>query len=155
MLSTFPIIFILFGLAIAPKSFANAGDETLEFYLAKSDLVVFGVILNKRGPTFYEEGVPNYYSEFKVDEVLKGTNELRGKTIKINIVRLAIREKYIDSYQDLIKEGGERIVFLKEIPQNENPAWRTADVWFGVQYPSSTMGDAIKRLTKEEKNIEQ
>ena len=146
---------ILISLALPRVSFSDAGDETLEYYLSKSDLVVLGVILNQNGPIFYEEGVPNYYSDVKIDYVLKGNNELRGKTIKINIVRLAAREKYTENYIDLIKEGEERIFFLKKIPQNRNPAWRTADVWFGVQYPSSTMADAIKRLTKEEKNIEQ
>ena len=146
------IVTIVFSLVLTKEVFSGGGDETLAFYLSKSDLVVLGVILNRKGPTYWEEGVPNYYTEFKVDEVLKGNDKLQGSMIKINIIRLQIREKY--SYLDLIKEGGKRIIFLKKIPQ-DNPAWETADVWFGVQYPSSTMARAIKRLTKKQKNIEQ
>ena len=144
---------ILFSLTLAQEAFPDAGDETLEFYLARSDLVVSGIMLNLRGPTFFEEGGANYYSKFKIKDVLKGNDEFRGKTIRINIVRIVIQEKY--TYLDLIKEGEERIVFLRKIPRNQNPSWRTADVWFGVQYPSSTMVRAIKRLAKKEKNIEQ
>jgi hypothetical protein len=47
----------------------------------------------------------------------------------------------------LIKKGGECILFLKDFPAAK-PSLKTADFWFGVQYPSALMGRSLKRLSK-------
>ena len=144
-------IFILACALLAPTlSFADASDDTLKFYLSKSDLVVQGTILNEPAGLFDEAGVPNYYCEFSVSDVLKGDSELKGKTIKVNIIRFEMDKK---DHHPLIKKNAECILFLKKTKGNV-PSLETADFWFGVHHPSPWMARSLKRLAKE-KSVEQ
>ncbi len=124
---------------------ADSSDDTLEFYLSKSDLVVLGTIVKDPFVIFSEEGVPNYICDFKVRDVLKGNAKLKGQTIKVNIKRFEMDEK---DKHPLIKKDSECILFLKM--RDGVPSWETADFWFGIQYPSPTMAKSLKRLAKEE-----
>lgn len=112
---------------------ADTSDDTLEFYLDKSDLVVLGTIASEVGADFSELGVPNYICEFKVSDVLKGDKDLKGQTIKVNIKCFEMDKK---DKHPLIKKGSECILFLKE-PKGEFSLYVTADFWFGIQYPPS------------------
>ena len=143
LISVFAICAIL-----APTiALTDSSDDTLKFYLSKSDLVILGTILNQPGAVIDEVGVPNYYCDFKVTDVLKGDATLKGKTIRVNIVRFEGDKK---DHHPLIKKDAECILFLKK-EENNFPFWETADFWFGVQYPSPWMARSLKRLAEEEK----
>jgi len=120
-------------------------SETLPYYLAKSDLIVAGEILNEPGPVIDEEGVPNYYCDFAVSSVLKGNSSLAGTTIRVDIVRFEAHEK---DHLPLIKKGGECILFLKKT--ENTPAWETADFWFGVQPRNQAMEERLTELDQQE-----
>ena len=126
---------------------ADAGDDTLKFYLSKSNLVIKGKINTEPLGTVDELGVPNYICEFKVADVLKGDGKLKGKTININIMRFEMDKK---DRHPLIRKDAECILFLKKPPKGSVPQWVTADFWFGVQHPSPWMAKSLKRLAKKE-----
>ena len=125
---------------------ADDSDDTLKFYLSKSDLVVLGRILNDPLAISGRDGVPNYICEFKVSDVLKGDEKLKGETIRVNIVRRELNKK---DKHPLIKKDAECILFLKKA-DNAMPSWETADFWFGIQYPSPVMAKSLKRLAAPE-----
>lgn len=122
---------------------ADSGDDTLQLFLSKSDLVVLGTIVTEPEVIFSEKGVPNHLCEFKVAEVCKGDAGLKGKTIRINIQRFESDKK---DRHPLIKKDGECILFLKKEAPGTVPSWVTADFWFGVQHPFTSMVKSLKRL---------
>lgn len=124
----------------------DSGDHTLKAFLSKSDLVVTGAITSEPIGINHELGVPNYISEFRVKDVLKGDGSLKDQSIKVNIQRFEMDPK---DKHPLIKKDGECILFLKNAAPN-TPSWVTADFWFGVQYPSPWMARSLKRLAAEE-----
>jgi hypothetical protein len=126
-------------------AWADSSDDTLEFFLRKSDLVVIGQIKNEPSAIIKEVGVLNYVCDFEVSDVLKGDKTLNAKTIKINIVRFEMNEK---DRNPLIRKDSECIVFLKMQPDGNAPRWETADFWFGIQNPSPWMAKSVKRLGK-------
>ena len=126
---------------------ADDSDDTLKFYLEKSDLVVLGTIIELWGIPMHGKGVVQPWTyEFRVTDVLKGDNDLKGKAIKFDIPRFMKDEKDVDP---LLKKGSECIVFLKD---SGDSSWETADIWFGVHYPSPTMVESIKRLVRDDQN---
>ena len=120
----------------------NNSDNTLKFFLSKSELVVLGKITTDPDAFEDEMGVVNYTCEFKVQDVLKGDAGLKGRVIKVDIIRFERDEK---DKNPLIKKGGQCILFLKSDKQSAW-SWSTADFWFGVQPPSPAMAHALKRL---------
>lgn len=135
---------------LSKEKSADSSDDTLKFYLSKSDFVVRGTIANHPEAIFDEIGVPNYYCEFKIADVLKGDAKLKDKTLKLNIMRFEMDKK---DRHPLIKKDAECIVFLKKQTKGTVPHWFTADFWFGIQHPSPWMAKSLKRLAKE-KNVE-
>ncbi len=127
---------------------ADSSDDTLEFYLSKSDVVLRGTILNGPAGVIDESGVPNFYCEFKVSDVLKGDAKLNGTTVKVNIVRFEMDKK---DHHPLIKKDAECILFLKQ-SKNNVPSLKTADFWFGVQHPFPWLARSLKRLAKEQES---
>ncbi len=128
-----------------PKVSNSGADDTLKYYLSKSDLAVHGIIVSEPLAAFREAGVPNYICDFKVSDVLKGDASLKGKTIRVHIIRFEMDEK---DRHPLLKKDGECILFLKGASPDV-PSWVTADFWFGVQYPSPCMASSLKRLAAE------
>ncbi len=128
-----------------PKVSNSGADDTLKYYLSKSDLAVHGIIVSEPLAAFREAGVPHYNCDFKVSDVLKGDASLKGKTIRVHIIRFEMDEK--DRHPHL-KKDGECILFLKGASPDV-PSWVTADFWFGVQYPSPCMASSLKRLAAE------
>jgi hypothetical protein len=125
--------------------FADTDDDTLQFYLEKSDLVVLGTIVELWGIPFDGVGVVQPWTyELRVAEVLKGDGDLKGKTIKFDIRHFMEDEKDVDP---LLKKGNECIVFLRD---DGDDGWITADIWFGIHYPSPTMVKSLKRLAAQE-----
>jgi len=125
---------------------ADSSDDTLKFYLKKSDLVVLGTIKSDLIGVSEEVGVLNYVCEFKVAEVLKGDPELKSKTIHVNIMRFELDPK---DKHPLIRKDADCILFLKQEGEGTIPNWITTDFWFGIQQPSPSMAKSLKRLAAE------
>lgn len=129
-----------------PAGFADTDDDTLRFYLSKSELVVTGEITTEPSCYTREAGVPEYSCEFKIAEVLKGDDILNGETIRVTIRRFESGPK---DRHPLVEQGAECILFLDDTERG-HPAYVTADFWFGVQRPSASLVRSLKRLTEEQ-----
>src|SRR5262249_24329833 len=129
-------------LALGTPAFADDSDETLRFFLSKSDLVVLGEITSKPDGIVDEKGVWNYVCDFRIAEVLKGQKP-GADTIRINIVRIELNN---ENRLPELKKGGKCILFLKKAGVGVEPAWQSADSWFGFQRPSPWMARSLKRL---------
>ena len=135
------IIFVMLPALVA----ADADDDTLEFYLKKSELVVVGTIVELWGiPWDGEKVVQPWTYELKISDVIRGGDSLKGKSIKFSIRHFMKVEKDVDP---LLEKGSEIIVFLKD---DGDGGWETADIWFGIHFPSPTMIESLKRLASEE-----
>jgi hypothetical protein len=133
-------------LVLAGPAFADDSDETLQYFLSKSALVVLGEITSQPRGIVTEDGVVNYICDFRIAEVLKGKKP-NADTITINIVRF---ERVNEDRLPELKKGGKCILFLKNARPGEKPAWRTADFWFGFQAPSPWMAKSLKRLAEQD-----
>lgn len=140
------IIALLTFFSIIFQAYANESDDTLKFYLSKSSLVVFGTITSNPTAISEEAGVINHYCEFKIQNVLKGNQNLENQVIKINIQRFESKEK---DKHPLVKKDSECIVFLKK-PIPNAISWVTSDFWFGVQNPSPWMIRSLQKLSSAE-----
>lgn len=130
---------------------ADSSDDTLKFYLGKSDVVVLGKIKSMPFGVMGEAGVVNYSCDFEVLDVLKNAatqpdQTSAGKTIRISIVRF---ESDQTDRHPLITQGAKCIAFLKREPGANVPRWSTADFWFGIQQPIPTMAKSLERVAKE------
>ena len=120
-------------------------EDTLRFYLAKSDCVVLATFTEVMGFTTDPETL-HYVCKISVTEVYKGDTHLNGVTTNVSIWRY---EHGVGDQHPCLKEGGKCILFLRrEANTNTVPRLRSADMWFGVQCPSTRMGDSIKRLSQ-------
>ena len=117
---------------------ADDSDDTLRFYLSKSDLVISGSITSEPIGLSSESGVVGYGCDFTVVDVLAGDVSVKGKTIKVTIGRF---ESDAKDKHPLVKKGSECILFLK--------GQGTTDYWFGIQQLSPSMVKSLKRLAKE------
>ena len=135
------------GLAfvLAAPCLGDDGDDTLNFYLSRSDLVVRGEIVSHPVGLVLESAVVNYICDVRIAEVFKGKGP-GTDTIAVTIVRFELEEG--DMLPDL-KKGGQGVLFLKAADAGATPAWRTADVWFGFQRPAPWMVRSLKRLAEE------
>ena len=131
---------ILVGLFSGVSVRADDGDDTLKFFLSKSDLVVAGKITTEPVARTFEAFVPNYLCEFKVDDIAKGDQKLKGQTIKVNIKRF---EQVDQDKHPFVKKDAACILFLKS---TSGGSWETADFWFGVQSPGPWMMRSLQRL---------
>ncbi|MCH7725931.1 MAG: hypothetical protein IH991_05540 [Planctomycetes bacterium] len=134
-------------LSFATPVIADDGDDTLRFYLSKSDLVVRGVIVSTPIGEIDEVGVVNYICEFKIAEVLKGKKPSKSP-MAVNVIRFEMGK---DDRVPFLKKGGKCILFLKQARRGTIPAWHTVDMWFGIQRPSPWMVRSLKRLAGEKK----
>ena len=66
------IVFPLACLLLYATVVADSSDDTLSFFLSKSELVVVGKIASEPMGVYSEAGVPNYICAFEISEVLKG-----------------------------------------------------------------------------------
>jgi len=132
-------------------AFADESDDTLRFYLSKSDLVVLGTIVTEPIGLSGEAGVVNYVCDFKISEVCKGDAGLQGKTVWVNIGRFEADKKDI---HPLVKKDAEALLFLKKTSGEAGPHWGTADFWFGVQRPMPWMARSLARLAGTAKKDE-
>ena len=139
------LLFLALMLLPAFACHADESDDTLKFYLSKSDVIVVGEIASDILAVCDEAGVPNYICEFKVADVIKGDESLKEKTIKVNIMRFEMDK---EDKHPLIKKDSKCILFLKKT-ENSTPSYNTADFWFGIQHPFPWMIKSLKRLASE------
>lgn len=132
---------VLFGILAAS---AGEGDDTLRFFLAKSDLVVSGTISSNSIVVTTGSGIHYYLFEFQVDDVLKGEVGLKGKLIQVSIKRFEGGRNW--KGHPLLKDGAQCILFLRGVKPPSLPAWREADPWFSVQPANLSMSESLKRL---------
>ncbi|HEV3255428.1 MAG TPA: hypothetical protein VG013_00985 [Gemmataceae bacterium] len=134
---------LAFGLMLvfAASAAADGGDDTLRFFLSKSDLVVVGTVTSDPAGVEKEAGVVNYHCRVAVSEVLKGKVSTKGE-LAVNIIRFESAEEDKLPY---LKKGAKCILFLKSADPKTS-SWETADVWFGVQQFSPWMARSLKRL---------
>ena len=141
-------ILSLLVLIILPSVYCMANDsyDTLRYYLSKSELVLFGTIVNEPVGLIDEEGVVNYITDFMVKEVLKGETIISGDTLKVNIIR---HELSPEDRLPLIRQHSDCILFLNKARKGDIPEWLTSDFWFAVQYPSLSLATSLKQLNQE------
>lgn len=138
------------GLALVLPGLVVASDpeETLRFYLAKSDVVALGEFTTEPVGKRVNEEFRHYQADFKITQVLKwdAPGETRiGETIKVHIL--------LDAEEALpeLKKGGKCMLFLECYDQEPTPSYITADIWFGVQRPSPGLAKSLSRLATEQK----
>ncbi len=123
---------------------AEEGDDTLRFFLAKSDLVVSGTINSNSIVVTTDPGAPNYLFDFQVDDVLNGEVGLKGKLIQVSIKRFEGGRNW--KGHPLLRDGAQCILFLRGVNPPSVPAWREADPWLSVQPANLSMIESLKRL---------
>lgn len=148
---------IALGLALALPSLvvANSLEEALQFYLAKSDVVVLGEFASEPIRKGASKFGTDYHADFKIAQVIKWDapgDTKAGATIKIHIVRAILHEDDFEPEDELpdLKKGGKCILFLTCHQEKPTPSYLTADIWFGVQRPSSWMAKSLARIVKEQ-----
>jgi hypothetical protein len=143
---------MVFGLVVvlAAPAFVRGSDDTLRYFLSKSDLVVLGEITSNASRSSEEVGAVNYACDFQMAEVLKGRKPA-DEAIPVIVTRFELEEG--DRLPEL-KKGCKCILFLRNTGTGDKPRWETADVWFGFQRPSPSMARVLKKLAAE-KNARQ
>jgi hypothetical protein len=148
---------IAVGLALVLPGIVVASDleETLRFYLAKSDVAVLGEFASEPIRKGANKFTTHYQADFKITQLLKwdapGETKV-GATIKVHIVRAVLHEDDFEPEDRLpdLKKGGKCILFLECHDLTPTPSYITADIWFGVQRPSSWMAKSLARIATEQ-----
>ena len=125
---------------------ASGSEDTLKYYLGRSHLVVLGKIVTEPRHIVGAYVIPGYLCSFEVEDVLKGDSNLKGKAIDVDIVQFELDKA---DKNPLIEKDRRCILFLKK-SEDKSVSWQTADIWFGIHYPSPTMVKSLKRLAREE-----
>jgi hypothetical protein len=148
---------IALGLALVLPSLIVANDlqETLRFYLAKSDVVVLGEFTSEPIRKGASKFGTDYQADFKIAQLLKwdAPGDTRaGATIKVHIVRTVLYADDFEPEDQLpeLKKGGKCILFLECRDPQPTPSYITADVWFGVQRSSPWMAKSLARIATEQ-----
>ena len=117
--------------------------STIEFYLAKSPLVI--VATAEETPGGMRSASLDYGARVEVDEVLHGS--LVKKNIIVSIYLPLYPLSPIDQRVQGPKKGQKYILFLKAKPE-PNVGWGTSDPWFGFQLYNRQFASAIEQTSK-------
>ena len=126
------------------KVFASEGDDTLRYFLSKSDLAVAGRVASEPVGISSEMGVVEYVMDFQIADVLHGNVAVDGD-LRLGVVRFELRPGDELSW---LKKGAKAILFLKSSP-GDRRGWVSADPWFGIQPDNHLMTQSLKRLAAE------
>jgi hypothetical protein len=140
------VLIVILAAWSATTARADAGDDTLKYYLSKADLVVLGEVTSDPVGVTSAATVTDFF-EFKIAQVLKGNGPAKGTTMKVSTLHYAFDPE--DQPREL-RKGGKCILFLKAARPKESPAWATVDPWFGVQPVSSFKVWNLARLAADE-----
>lgn len=146
-----PLFLVIIGFLLTTAR-AESHDDTLAFYLSRSDLVVSGTISTEPLGITLADGVVDHICKFAITDVVQGDAKLKKQTVNVNIVRFQCKK---DDEHPLIKKGANVILFLKKCPAGTTHRWESADVWFGIQPSNSMMVRMMKRLVKAKKTKQQ
>ena len=147
-------ILLAVGLAAwlaVPRASADADDDTLQYYLKQSDIVVDATVRSLDGPWYGEAGVANYGAVLDVHAYVKGTlSPAPAETLppgeqprpRVTIVRFEMDEQDCLPY---LETGARLVLFLKSLPDGTFPAYQTSNFWFGVQPYGPWL---VRRLTE-------
>lgn len=122
----------------------DGDDDTLRYYLSKSEAVVVGKVtegLQRVGVDFNPTPVNVIGFQVRVTDPIKG-KVAAGQTIMVTLTRA------LDIGQALPPGQGENVVlFLK----SAGDAWVSADKWFGMQAHSRALVGHLKRVNRQAK----
>jgi hypothetical protein len=124
----------------------SESDETLLFYLSKSELVVTGEIISHPDVIIKAKGISHYITTFQVDEVLCGSHPSEMQ-FNVDIVR---PEANPGDAREYLKQGFRCILFLNSEPTGDIPHWQTSDDWFGIQFYNEMMVLKLDRLCPQQ-----
>ncbi len=122
------LLFLHFGTRV---TLADDSEDTITYFVSKSDCVVAGTIVGEPLRIVSEPGRVEYFCDFSVVEIYKGD----GITTGVTRVVISRSEQDESDLRPIISKGMACVLFLKFDP-NRIPKLRTADLWFGIQ-PSS------------------
>jgi hypothetical protein len=134
---------IVVGKPVLRETSREDGDETLRFYLSRTEMVAAGEICTEPTRTVKEAGVIIYRFNFQVTHVITGPAP--GARVSVDVIRPELTPE--DAFPQL-RKGGKYILFLKPVGDWVIPTWEMVDVWFGIQPHSHAMHASLKRLTK-------
>jgi len=123
---------------------ADESDDTLEYYLSKSQVVVHGKIFTEPRVNKYKEkkGATSHEFDFQVIDVIKGDFTKKNDILMVNVLQ------FVDNPTDqhpLINKDKTSILFLKDSGYRQM-LLETVDHWFAVQYPNPNLLKSLKRL---------
>jgi hypothetical protein len=138
-----------FGLALMLPGLAVAEDieETLRYYLAKSDVVVVGEFASEPVEIMANEELRHSQADRTITQIIKwdAPEKTRvGDTLNVHVL--------LDAEERLpeLKKGGKCMLFLKCRDLKPKPTYITADIWFGVQRPSARLAKALAGVVAEQ-----
>lgn len=137
------ILVAVLGTTLCPPLAASESDDTLRYYLSKSDLAVAGTLASEPVGVTDEDGIVHYICDLKVLDVLAGS--LSEKRIQVDVVRHELKEEDRLPY---LRKGADVVLFLAKAGEGATPAWKTADLWFGVQFYNSALARAVPRVAR-------
>lgn len=138
------ILLAVIGLVPVIAMGETAGDVTLGYYMANSELVVAGTVSSEPGVTMTNPRFRNYHFDFAISEVLHGRHAPTD-TIRVTVPR---HEAGPEDALPYMKKGSQCILFLKRV-KSAPEQFVAADVWFGVQRYNSRMALFIKNLSQD------
>jgi hypothetical protein len=122
----------------------DSDDDTLRYYLSKSEAVVVGKVtdgLQRIGVD--SDPIPVNVIGFQV----KVTDSIKGKVAAKQTIMVTVTRAF-DIGQSLPPEQGQKVVlFLK----SSGDSWVSTDKWFGMQPHSRTLVEHLKRVKSEAK----
>jgi hypothetical protein len=139
-----PVLALLLpGLVVASDT-----EETLRYYLTKSDVIVIGEFATEPVGKEPNEEFRYYQADFKITEIVKWDAPVEprvGMTVKVHLLVPAGEQR------PELKKGGACMLFLGCREVQPTPSFITADLWFGVQRPSPGLAKALSRSVAEQK----
>ena len=137
-------LFALTAAFLASSVIAEEGDDTLRYFLSKSDIVVIGKVATDPEVDVSEDGVAKCRFGVSVTESLKGDNA--DDYINVTVAHSASNA---DDKLPWLNKKSKVLLFLRNAGDQERPNWTGADVWFSVQPHSGRMASSLKRLVAE------
>lgn len=137
---SFPLV-VAFLLPIASSLvWADDSDDTLRFYLNKSELVIVGKVVNEPFGVSGEAGVENYGCQIEVEKVVAGELKVGEEPIKVTVTRFT-------GTGGEPKKGESYLLFLKSYGGRKG-YWQTADFWFGIMPAATAPIPSLERLAE-------
>jgi len=98
---------------------ASGSDDTLRFFLSKSELVILGEIASDPQGFRTEPGIARYHCNFRITDVLKGSKPAESP---IRVIIARFEENREDRLPEM-KKGSQCVLFLNESHAREGRRW--------------------------------